>query len=379
MPRTVLFYSDSLEFGGAEGVLVSLLEGLDRRSWSPVLYYHETGGIAPLVCQAQELCIPVRAVEPMPLGLKGARQSRLFANEIRRLKPSVFHANLTWPLSGKYGLVAALLARVPVVLASLHTYVEIPYSAVTVGQLRLIVRLIDRYITVSHDLASRIRRTFGFPGEKIQVIHNGVHAERYAPQPVDPKMRLQFAGNLSRPVVLTTARLEKMKGLSYLLEAAVLVPEAMFLLAGEGPLRGELESLAGEFGISDRVVFLGFRQDVGELLASCDFLVLPSLFEGLPLSILEAMAAGKAVVASQTGGNGEAVIHEETGLLVPPGDPERLASAIRRLITEPGLSRRFGDAGRSRLLREFTAGRMVEQYHATYQALLQSKGAADGG
>jgi glycosyltransferase involved in cell wall biosynthesis len=377
MARTVLFYTDSLEFGGAEGVLLSLLEGLDRRSWSPVLYYHETGGIAPLVCQAQQLCIPVRAIDPMPLGLKGACQSRFFANEIRRLRPSIFHANLTWPLSGKYGLVAALQARVPVVLASLHAHVEIPYSAATVGQLRLIVRFMDQYITVSHDLASRIRRTFGFPGEKIQVIHNGVHVERYN-RAIDPEQRLLLTGDQSRPLVLTTARLEKVKGIDYLIEAAVHVPEAMFLVAGDGPQRSELERLAGQLGLSDRVIFLGFRQDVDRLLAACDIFVLPSLFEGLPLSILEAMAAGKAVVATQAGGNGEAVIHEETGLLVPPCDPEQLASAIRRLITEPGLSRRFGDAGRSRLLKEFTVGRMVENYDLIYQSLLQSKGGAGG-
>ena len=120
------------------------------------------------------------------------------------------------------------------------------------------------------------------------------------------------------------------------------------MIVGDGPERGALETRIAQLGLGDRVHLLGFRTDIPELLAGCDLFVLPSLFEGLPLSILEAMAAGKAVVATAIGGNDEAVVDGVTGLLVPPADPEALADALRTLLREPERRRRLGEAGRRR-------------------------------
>ena len=377
MNRSVLFFTDSAEFGGAEQVLVNLMAGLDRRRWQAALFYHESPGISPLVLAAKDLSLRVRAIPPMPLGVRGAWRVITLAREIRSQRPAVFHANLTWPLSSKYGLFAAMLARVPVVIAVLHAFVDFPYTAATRLQLRLLASRIDGYLTVSHDLANRMRRTFNLPKGKVQVIHNGIPADKYI-RTDNPNLRAKFSGPSGCPVILTAARLVEQKGLSNLLQAVARVPEAVFLLAGDGPLRSALEEQARSLGVDDRVIFLGYRKDIRELLSACDIFVLPSVYEGLPLSILEAMAAGKAVVASHTGGIGEAVIHGETGLLVTPADPYQLAGSIRSLLADPQLAHRFGEAGRERLRREFTVDRMVEQYASTYDTLLARKGVVNG-
>jgi glycosyltransferase involved in cell wall biosynthesis len=226
-------------------------------------------------------------------------------------------------------------------------------------------------------MKDKIGRAFDLPKEKIQVIHNGIPIDPFLVQD-DRSIRKSLLNDGTCPVILTTARLVEHKGLEDLLQAAVQVPGAMFLVAGDGPLRSLLETQAKALGVDERVVFLGYREDLNQLLLACDFFVMPSHNEGLPLSILEAMAAGKAVVATHAGGIGEAVIDGETGWLVPVADPDRLAASIRSLLADPKLARRFGRAGRERVLRAFHVDVMVKKYTSTYESLLRSKGVGSG-
>jgi glycosyltransferase involved in cell wall biosynthesis len=169
--------------------------------------------------------------------------------------------------------------------------------------------------------------------------------------------------------VLTPARLHQQKGHAYLLTAAALVPDATFVLAGDGPLRAELEQRARELGVAGRCLFLGERADVPDLLAAADLFLLPSLWEGLPLSVLEAMAAGRPVVATAIGGTDEAVTDGVTGLLVPPRDPAAIAAAIARLRDDPGLAERLAAAGRARVEREFSSRATAERVMRIYDAV----------
>jgi glycosyltransferase involved in cell wall biosynthesis len=187
-----------------------------------------------------------------------------------------------------------------------------------------------------------------------------------------------LTGSTERPVVLTPARLNKQKGHSYLLEAVALVPEAVFVLAGDGPERANLERQARELGLDNRVLFLGYRQDIPDLLASCDLFVLPSLFEGFSLSILEAMAADKPVIASRIGGNAEAVVHGKTGILVPPASPTALAAAIRTVLSDQGLAQRLAAAGKARVYQKFSAAIMVQRVTQIYEEILSSPGRLEG-
>ena len=290
------------------------------------------------------------------------------------MRPSVFHAHLSWPLAAKYGLVAAVLARVPAIVATVQLFPEFQLDRSNYIQERLLARGVDRYIAVSHDVAKRLVQTFHWPPQKIEVIHNTVQFERFR-HPVDPRLRQQLTGGAGGPVCLTAARLDPQKGLDVLLQAAAQVPDARFVLAGEGLERSRLEQRVAALGLGDRVLFLGHRNDVPELLAACDVFVLPSLYEGSSLAVLEAMAAGKPVVTSAIGGTDELIVHDESGLLVPPGDAAALARMIRRVLADPPLRAHLGAAARDRAETLFSAPVAAERVTRLYEELLERKAA----
>ena len=365
MRPTVVHYSDSAIFGGAERALQHLLTGLDKARWDLVLMHHGAPGLAPLLTGASAAGVRQVALPPMHR-LRGVARTPAFARAVRAEHPAIFHAHLTWPLACKFGLVAARLARVPHVVATAQLYLPPRRTLTAALQHGVIAGAVDQVIAVSEEVAIRFRRELGLPARKIRVIPNAIPVEAFQ----DAGRRAGAASQDRKPTVLTVARLDSQKGLSDLIRAAAQVPEVRFLIAGEGPMRTLLESEIRAHGLEGRVELLGFRPDVAKLLWECDVFVLPSLFEGLPLSVLEAMAAGKPVIASRIGGTDEAVVHGETGLLVPPGDPAALAAAIRGLLADPATARAYGERGRDRVAREFSADRMVERVSAFYDELL---------
>jgi glycosyltransferase involved in cell wall biosynthesis len=379
MMRTVVHFLESAEFGGNEKTLLHIFACLDRRRWQPVLFYHPAPGLQPLLEGAQKLDVTLRPVRRMH-GWRGLVRMRQFVRDLRYERPSVFHAHLNWPMACKFGLLAAALARVPAVVATEQLFVDyrFPLKSLVYVLQHVIANGVDQYIAVSDHVARRLLQSFALSAPKLCVVPNSVFVAPLV-RPINAELRAKLIGTNARHFILTVARLDKQKGLNYLLEAAALVPEAMFVVAGEGPERPALEAQTRALGLSNRVVFLGYRADVDDLLASCDLFVLPSLFEGLPLSVLEAMAAGKAVVATAIGGTDETIIHGETGLLVPPADPAALASAIRTALADPILSRRLGAAGRARVHQQFSAESMVRRITEIYDEILDSRRAQHGG
>jgi len=369
--RSVYYFTDSRELGGAEEALLFLIEGLDR-SWQPTLLYHDLPAVAPLAQRARELGADARAIPEMPLGLVGARRVPGLVRELRRTSPSVFHAHLSWPLAAKYGLVAAVLARVPAVVATVHLFPQFRLDRSNYVQERLLAREVDRYIAVSKAIARQLEDTFHWPPEKIEVVHNAIRSDRFRVA-ADLRFRQQLAGGVNRPIVLTVARLHAQKGLDVLLQAASHVPDAQFVVAGDGPLRGRLRSQADELGLEDRLAFLGQREDIPRLLAASDVFVLPSLYEGTSLAVLEAMAAGRPVVSSRIGGTDELVVDGESGVLVPAGDADALAAAIRRLLADPALRARIGTAARQRAESLFCAAPTVARVTGVYEEVLARK------
>jgi glycosyltransferase involved in cell wall biosynthesis len=178
--------------------------------------------------------------------------------------------------------------------------------------------------------------------------------------------------------VLTVGRLDPQKGHRHLLVAATEVPDAVFVLAGEGTERQALEELADRLNVADRVRFLGDRSDVADLLAACDVFVLPSLYEGLPISLLEAMAAERPAIATAIGGVDEVVRDGDSGLLVPPAQPGELAAALRRLLADEQLRARLAAAGHSLVTSEFSAPDMVRRVVELYELLSQPASSANG-
>jgi glycosyltransferase involved in cell wall biosynthesis len=178
-------------------------------------------------------------------------------------------------------------------------------------------------------------------------------------------------------MVLSTGRLAEQKGLEYLIRAAALLrkdlPSARIVLAGDGPLEQRLSKLVSGLELEDMVLLLGLRSDIGDLLAASDLVVLPSLWEGLSISLLEAMAAGKPVVTTTVGGNREVTNDGETAVLVPPKDPASLAAAIRTLASDPDRLEELGRRGKQAQLERYTLQRMLDAYLDEYDRLLRQK------
>jgi glycosyltransferase involved in cell wall biosynthesis len=356
--RTAIHYIDGREFGGSERVALSLAAGIDDTpGWRSVIASHRWPALAPLVAEARGLGLETTRLQPD--GLKRLASVASMAVHMRRRRPSVFHAHLPDPLAARSGLVAAAAADVPAVIATAHLHVPLRrvWQRARARALR-----VDHYIAVSSAVGDGLQ-SLGIDPRSISVVHNGlVDVDSYAHGTVN--------GVSSGRTVVTVARLVEQKGHRVLLQALVDVPGVTLSLAGDGPLRAGLEHLASELGVADRTRFLGNVTDVPALLSRADMFVLTSLNEGLPLSILEAMAAGVPVVATRVGGVPEVVIDGETGILVRPEDPASTAEAIRRLLGDAGLRERLAMQARRLVRDEFTAQRMVDGVISVYEKVL---------
>ena len=369
MARSVFFYTDSCVLGGAEKAMLMLLESLDREEWRPTLLLDDRPGAEVLAARAAAMGVPVRLVGPLPLGLAGARAAPTLARLLRRERPAVFHAHMSSPVACKWGLAAAVAARVPAVLGTVQVGGYEPPDRSAYWQLRALSRTVDRYLAVSHGIANELVEGLRWSRRKIDVVYNAVDPARVEVE-APPGLREQLGGGEGRSLVLMPARLDAQKGHRVLFEAIPQVPDAVFLLAGEGPERESLEALATQLGIADRVRFLGRREDVPQLLATCDVFALPSLYEGSSLAVLEAMAARIPIVSSAIGGTDELIEDGRSGLLVAPGDAEGLAAALRRVIDDLALRESLAARARERVEAGLTREQMAARVSGVYRELL---------
>jgi glycosyltransferase involved in cell wall biosynthesis len=235
---------------------------------------------------------------------------------------------------------------------------------------RWFCRRASRVIAVSDAVKRRLVKQDDVPPEKIAVIPNAVPANPDSGSSTPP-----LRGELrDRPLVGVLARLQPEKGVATFLKAgayvAKVVPQACFIVVGDGPLRTELEVLVRRLCMEQNVRFLGFRSDPRALIELLEVLVVPSLTEGAPLVVLEAMAAGVPIVASAVGGIPDQIRHEGEGLLVPPGDPAALGDAVLKLLRDPGLARRMGASGCRKATTVFSHAEMMARTEDVYRATL---------
>jgi glycosyltransferase involved in cell wall biosynthesis len=365
--RSIFFYTDSRALGGAERALLLLIENLSP-AWRPTLLLDADRGAEPTAERAAALGVPIHRVAPMPLGLRGGRRAVGLARLLRHQRPDVFHAHLSWPLACKWALAAAVVARVPSV-ATVHLIPEFRLDRSSFWQLRVLARHVSRQIAVSRAIKAELVERFRWPEAGIEVIYNAVDVDRFVAGS-EPELRRQLTGGRDLEVVLTAARLDPQKGHPVLLRAAKEVPDAVFALAGEGPERARLEALAMDLEVADRVLFLGRRTDIPELLAACDVFALPSLYEGSSLAVLEAMAARRPVVSSAIGGTDELIADGDNGLLVAAGDSTGLAAALRSLLADAKLREELAGRARLRVERDFTPSAMGRRVELIYEELL---------
>jgi len=368
LTRVVLLIGQ-LGLGGTEQQLVLLAEGLSQHGLEVEVVTLAAGGQREK--DLAELGIPVWRAEFVamtPWRWRPSLREGYLANAVafvrlvkylRRFRPQVVHAFLFHAYV--IAAPAARAASVPLVVAgrrSMGFFKEGRRHLLAAE--RIATAMTDLVVANAEAVARDVLCQEHTPASKLVVIRNGLPAKAFtAPEPALIES--------DRPIILCVANLNPTKGHRYLLEAVARLKAAgrscTLLLAGDGALRAELEAMAARTGQDVR--FLGQRRDIQALLAVTDVVVLPSLSEGLSNALLEAMAAGRPIVATDVGGTAEALA--DAGLLVPARDVRALADAMERLLTDPALARRLGWAAMERARSEFSAETMIDRHLQLYR------------
>ncbi|MBO8137774.1 MAG: glycosyltransferase family 4 protein [Desulfotomaculum sp.] len=283
------------------------------------------------------------------------------------------------------GRMAALFAGTPVVLFTVHNSIFYDHwsrwkKKFMAETEKLLAKKTDKIITVSNQLRRQVVEVEKIPEDKVVTIYNGINLREIDSHASKRKLCKSLGLPPLGRIVGVVARLAPQKGVVYFIKAASLLKEyrANFVVIGDGPLRNELEIKIKKLGLQDRVFLAGYRSDIFRLLPALDIFVLPSLTEGLPLTILEAMAAARPVVATKVGGVPELINQGITGLLVEPGNPGELAGAIAELLENPSRAKELGIAGKKIVSENFCIDSMIEATMKLYKELLNDKGISRG-
>jgi len=355
--------------GGAERLVVDLMEATDKERFEvgTVSLYPESGTI--LEKEIKEKGLRVYFLNKHR-GLDLRMIPQLY-RVFRAFRPDVVH---THRYVLRYTLLPVLFCRIPVKVHTVHNVAQKEMDGVGKLVHWIAFRLGNVMpVSISEEIANTVRAVYG-RGIYTPVIYNGIPTMRFissAGQENEEKKEV---------VLLHVGRFAPQKNHLLLVEAFALAvqecPRMRLWLVGDGSLRPAVEKTVVEMGLEGKVLFLGIRDDVPKLLADSDLFVLSSDYEGVPLTVLEAMAAGKPVVATGVGGVPELVEDGVTGVLVPPRNPEALAKGILRLAKDADLRRRMGKAARERALERFDIARTAREYEALYLRLLKERGRA---
>jgi glycosyltransferase involved in cell wall biosynthesis len=334
------------EVGGAQAYVAALVPALVSEFQVTVAAYGP-GPLREAATAAGARFVPLRHVRRPISPWRDLAGIVELVRLLRRERPDILHANSS--KAGLLGRLAAVLAGVPIRIFTVHGWAFSAHSGAASRLYRFADRLM-RPLTTATICVSERERARGLEArtctpERTVVIPNAVDLARL-PRAVH---------NGRRPRIVSVGRLAAPKDFHTFVRALALLPlgAADVLIVGDGPDRAQLEAEIAWLGLGDRVLLAGERRDVSDLLARADLFVLSSRSEGLPVSVLEAMAAGLPVIASSVGGIPELVDDGETGILVEAGQAHELAAAISRLLADPGLRRRMGDAGRDRARMRF--------------------------
>jgi len=368
--RIALCITD-LDAGGAERGLVELATRLDRSRAEPVVYC-----LKPRPNSDAASCVPALEAAGIEVRCLSARRSWHFLPAIRSLrrllmeqKPDLvqtflFHANIVGRIAARRAGVRCVVSGIRV--AERQNRWHLWADRITAG-------LVDRHVCVSEAVARFSADQARLPAEKLVVIPNGIDAALY---PAARRADLQTFGlRAGRRVATYVGRLDRQKGVRWLVQTAPRwlnrLPDCDLLLVGKGPDRPRLELLCREQGISDRVRLAGWRADVPEILAASDLLVLPSVWEGMPNVVLQAMASRLPVLATDVEGVRELLGSGADAQTVPYGDTEAFVAEMVALMSDHDLASQLGEKNRLRAEKEFGVGRMVAAYQDLWESLVE--------
>jgi glycosyltransferase involved in cell wall biosynthesis len=362
----VMYLAHAFEVGGAEEMVLNLVRHLPDRFEALVCCIHELGPIG-LEIQAAGAQVTVLGLSP---GLRRPWDVARLRRVLREMQPDVVHTFLL--TASVYGRLAAMLARVPIVIGTEVNIYRNKRAPHRIAE-RLLMSGTDCVVASAESVRQfYIRQVHAAPA-KVEVIYNAVDWAQLQTTMSRDEVRRSLDVPSDRPLAGVIARLTEQKGHTYLFDALAWEPalaDVHLAVVGDGELRDDLRRRAEALGLLPRVRFLGARRDLGNLLSAMDLFVLPSLWEGLPLSLVLAMGAGVPVVATDVAGVPEVVESDRTGLLVLPADRVALGRAMGRLVSDPALCERLARAARAAVLPRFGVARYVESVVALYDRLL---------
>ncbi len=364
----ILQLVNGFAIGGGEIGLLTLVKLLNREKYHQVICAVGQGG--PLQPDFEATGYQVKVFDKkrsFDFSLIAKVANLMQKEKIDIVLTTLFYADVI-------GAFAAHRAGVPVDIS--WEVVSHPFKFHHTYAYKRALRHIDMVVPVSHAIGRQVMAERGVPQAKIHTIHYGVDIQKYNIRN-GANRRAELGLRPDEIVFGTNARMTHQKGHVYLIEAAQEVvkkhPNVRFVLAGDGPLRAEIENQIKNANLEKNFLLLGFRNDIAELLPAYDMYVLPSLFEGLPNQVLEAMSCGKGVVASAVDGTVEAVVEGETGLLVPSKNSPALAKALLTVLENRPLFRKFGENSRKRIEQNFTIEQEIQKFEALFDSLYAQK------
>jgi glycosyltransferase involved in cell wall biosynthesis len=370
----ILFLSTSMGLGGADQQLLSAAQVLRDRGHE--IRIVSLTPLGPMGLQARSLGLATDSLE-MRRGVPDPRGLARLVRIVRAWKPDVVHSHMVH--ANLMARVLRLLVPVPVLVSTIHNVYE--GGPLLMAGYRLTNGLVDHMTIISQAAADRFVGERIVPGRLLTVIANGVDTDRMRNLP--PEGRAALRGWMSVGdqdfVWLAVGRFEVAKDYPNMLRAFAAVrarePRAVLVIVGQGSLQAEAEALTAELGLREAVRFLGARDDVPAVMSAADGYVMSSAWEGMPMVLLEAEAAGLPIVATAVGGNGEVVRDGESGFLVPARDSEGLRAGMLRLMALPEEQRRaMGERGREHVRANYGLQRVAERWERVYWDALARKG-----
>ncbi len=372
----ILYLVNEFADASVNNLLLALIDKLD-----PVHFeFHVLGlkdGGGPLESAFEEAGAHV-----VRLGMRdrlGVGLVRPLAKYIQEHHIEIVHTHVLRP--DVLGGVAGRLARCPIIISTKHNPSYTRHQPAWLLRNAVywpVMYLPTHIVTVSEAIRQQAIKTLRIHPDRVSTIHNGIHVERFYRPDARLPLRASLGFGPEHLVMTFTGRLVGGKGLRVLLPAAQQVmaqhPHVRLLIVGSGPLEADLKQMAQDLGIAAQTVFTGFRTDIPQVLAASDIFVLPSGIEGLPLALLEAMAARKPAVAAISGGTPEVITDGETGLLVPPGDVGSLVVALDALVTNASWRQYLAERGQQHVRTHFSVDSMTNEHHTLYQSLTQQRG-----
>jgi glycosyltransferase involved in cell wall biosynthesis len=377
-PVGVVHVAESAGWAGGERYLLALAKELDRKRFTLSVIVPDDG---PLVERLHALDVETCRVS-LNARLVSPRAFLTLVRAFQRLRPMIVQSH--GARSNVYTRLAARYAGVPIVLSTVHNSLfdyEVAgwRRALYVLAERVTSPLADRIVAVSQAIARDLVERYRIDAARTVVIHNGIDAWAFRPARDAAAVRAEMRVPPGRRVVVMAGRMTPQKGWDVLFQAAARLASArddlFWLLVGDGPLRPALTRRAGELGV--RACFAGARADMADLLGCADVVVLASRSEGLPFTLLEAMALGKPVVATRVGGVPEVVEDGRSGRLVPPEDPAALAAALAAVLDGDDAAA-MGARGRARVESAFTLDAMVRDVERVYATALHARAEVTG-